>query len=92
MRVCVERASFPNAPRDLRWSLSWSVPPHSRTTFAGYPEEIDTNAAPCVLDMDLNAPLRNSIFLDCQSAIASPYEPEGDWFIDLSFEPVRPLG
>jgi hypothetical protein len=85
MRVCVERAHFPNAPRDMRWSLSWSVPPHSRTTLAGNPEQIDMCASPCV--MDLHAPSHNSIFLDCLSADA-PYKPEGDWFIDLSFGPV----
>ena len=75
MRVRVVKAHFPNAPRDMRWSLASSVRTRdqgqSLTTFAGYPyklradareDEINANAAPCVLDMGINIPWYNAIF------------------------------
>ena len=100
MRVCVARAHFPDAPNDMRWRLSWSVlaDPHAqqtRTTFAGYPavlpEAIDVGASPCVLDMDLNVPWYNAIFLECERAGgAVPCAPGRGWFVDLAFEPHVP--
>jgi hypothetical protein len=79
MLARVVKAHFPNAPRDMRWSLSSSVRTRdqgqARVTFAGHPEtlradalaeEIDANSAPCVLDMALHAPWYNAIILECK--------------------------
>ncbi len=89
MLVRVVKVHFPNAPSDMRWSISSSVRTRdqgqSRTTFAGYPEklstdaredEISANSVPCVLDMALNTPWYNAILLECES-------PWRGWFVDL---------
>jgi len=94
MLARIVKAHFPNAPRDMRWSLASSVRTRdqgqSRTTFAGYPEklradaradETNANSAPCVLDMAVNAPWYNAIILECENG-----EPGRGWFVDLAFD------
>jgi len=102
MLARVVKAHFPNAPRDMRWSVSSSVHTRdqgqSRTTFAGYPaklradareDEINANSAPCVLDMTINAPWYNAIILECECD-GRDCEPGRGWFVDLAFDPLEP--
>lgn len=104
MRARVVKAHFPNAPRDMRWSVSSSVRTRdqghrqSTTTFAGYPaklradareDEINANSAPCVLDVSLNTPWYNAIILECESATDRNCEPGRGWFVDLAFDPLE---
>ena len=102
MLARVVKAHFPNAPRDMRWSVSSSVRTRdqgqSRTTFAGYPaklradareDEINANSAPCLLDMTINAPWYNAIILECESD-GRNCEPGRGWFVDLAFDPLEP--
>ena len=102
MLARVVKAHFPNAPRDMRWSVSSSVRTRdqgqSRTTFAGYPaklradareDEINANSAPCVLDMTINAPWYNAIILECECD-GRDCEPGRGWFVDLAFDPLEP--
>ena len=102
MLARVVKAHFPNAPRDMRWSVSSSVRTRdqgqSRATFAGYPaklradsreDEINANSAPCVLDMTINAPWYNAIILECESDDRN-CEPGRGWFVDIAFDPLEP--
>jgi hypothetical protein len=96
MLVRVVKAHFPNAPSGMRWCVASSVRTRdqgqSRTTLAGYPEklrsdaredEISANSVPCVLDMALTTPWYNAIILECES-------PGRGWFVDLAFDPYEP--
>ena len=102
IRARVVQAHFPNAPHDMRWSVSSSVRAgdqgQSTTTFAGYPaklradareDEINANSAPCVLDVSLNTPWYNAIILECESATGRNCEPGRGWFVDLAFDPLE---